>query len=64
MVTANMLNVCKCYSLSDANLNALVQGISISDGVINVKQTFIYEKCDHCDSFQMCYSAIVYYILK
>ncbi|XP_049513797.1 uncharacterized protein LOC125940988 [Dermacentor silvarum] len=29
MVTAEMLNVCKCYFLSDADLNALVEGTSI-----------------------------------
>ncbi|XP_075556493.1 uncharacterized protein LOC142588536 [Dermacentor variabilis] len=52
MVTADMLNVRKRYSLSDADLNALVQGTSISDSVINVAQYLIHEKLPHWDGFQ------------
>lgn len=40
-VKADMLNIYKRYSLSDADLNVLVQGTSISDSVINVAQYLI-----------------------
>lgn len=39
-----MLNIYKRYSLSDADLNVLVQGTSISDSVINVAQYLIQKK--------------------